>query len=91
MWIVEESQAELEFMRRIVKKAKRKVIKKKIIKRKEIMSDADFQAAVTAAVVAAIQGVIASSGYAATGVSGSYTYTPPVTATPPAETVSFSL
>ena len=54
------------------------------------MNDSDFQTGMTAALVAAAQAFVATSGYAATGFSGSYTYTPPVTATPPAETVTFS-
>lgn len=55
------------------------------------MNDQDFQTGMTAALVAAAQAYLASSGYAATVFSGSYTYTPPATATPPAETVQFSL
>ena len=55
------------------------------------MNDQDFQTGMTAALVAAAQAFLASSGYAATGFSGTYTYTPPVTSTPPAETVPFTL
>lgn len=85
MW--QELKAEWEFMKRIVKKVKSKVkqvYKKKIIKRKEnIMSDSDFQTGMTAAINAYYASL--NGGYVVTGLS--YTYTPPVTATPPAETV----
>jgi hypothetical protein len=53
------------------------------------MSDQEFQTGLVAALQQASQAYIASSGYAATGLSGTVTYTPPVTATPPAETVTF--
>lgn len=52
-------------------------------------TDAEFQAGLVAALQQAAQAYVASSGYAATGVTGTCTYTPPVTSTPPAETVSF--
>lgn len=86
MWLIDELKSEWEFMKKLATKVKR--IRK--IKERKIMNDSDFQAGMTAAVVAAAQSFIASSGYAATGFSGSYTYTPPVTSIPPAETVPFS-
>ena len=76
-------------MKQVAHRVKRKYVRK--IKERKTMSDADFQTGMTAAIVAAVQAFVASSGYAATGFTGSYTYTPPVTSTPPAETVSFSL
>lgn len=84
MWLLNELKAEWEFMKRIKKVVKRK---KKIIKRKENqMSDQDFQAGVTAAIVAYAASL--NGAYPVTGFS--YSYTPPVTATPPAETVAIS-
>lgn len=76
-------------MKRIATKIKKKVIKKetkKLIERK-IMNDLDFQAGVTAAIQAYVSSL--SGVYVVTDFS--YTYTPPVTATPPAETVPVSL
>ena len=52
-------------------------------RRKRKMSDSDFQAGVTAAIQAYYATL--SGAYPVTGFS--YSYTPPVTATPPAETV----
>ena len=78
MWLIEQLKSEWEFMKQLATKVKR--IRK--IKRKEIiMSDADFQTGMTAALVAARDAFLASSGYAATGFTGSYTYTPPATST----------
>ena len=82
MWLLEELKSELEFMKQVAHKVKRKYIRK--IKERKIMSDSDYQAGVTAAIVA----YQATVTYPVTGFS--YTYTPPVTATPPAETVSVS-
>lgn len=68
-------------------KAKRVYKRKKIkIKKGNIMSDADYQAGMTAAIVAyqaSLAGVYSVTGF-------SFTYTPPVTSTPPAETVAVS-
>lgn len=51
------------------------------------MNDSDFQAGTTAAIQAYFATL--NGAYLVTGFS--YTYTPPVTATPPAETVQVSL
>ena len=80
MWLINELKSEWEFMKKLATKVKRR---KKIIKRKDnIMSDSDYQAGMTAA----INAYQASVSYASTGFS--YTYTPPATSTPPAETVT---
>ena len=59
----------------------------KKIKERKYMQDSDFQAGVTSA----IQAYYASLGGSYVVTNFSYTYTPPVTATPPAETVAVSL
>ena len=83
MWLLEELKSELEFMKQVAIKVKKIVRRKKLIKRKDnIMSDSDYQAGMTAA----INAYQASVSYASTGFS--YTYTPPATSTPPAETVT---
>jgi hypothetical protein len=79
MWLLEELKSELEFMKQVAHKRIRKIKRKEII-----MSDSDYQAGVTAAIVA----YQATVTYPVTGFS--YIYTPPATATPPAETVSVS-
>ena len=78
MWLLERLKSELEFMKQVAHK--RKYIRK--IKERKIMSDSDYQAGMTAA----INAYQASVSYASTGFS--YTYTPPATSTPPAETVT---
>ena len=80
MWLLEELKSEIEFMKQVARKVKRKYIRK--IKERKIMSDSDYQAGMTAA----INAYQASVSYASTGFS--YTYTPPATSTPPAETVT---
>lgn len=82
MWLLNELKAEWEFMKRLIKKVKRPYRRKKLIERK-IMSDSDFQTGMTAAINAYYASL--NGAYVVTGLS--YTYTPPTTATPPAETV----
>ncbi len=55
------------------------------------MSDQDFQAGLPAAMQAAFEAYVASTGFVATLVVGGNTisYTPAPVATPPTETVSF--
>ena len=73
----QELKGEWEYMKRIVGKVKKKLVRKKLIKRKDnIMSDSDYQAGMTAA----INAYQASVSYASTGFS--YTYTPPVPTAP---------
>lgn len=56
------------------------------INERKCMTDADYQAGMTAAIVAYQASL--GGGYPTTGFS--FTYTPPVTSTPPAETVAVS-
>ena len=80
MWLFDELKSEIEFMTQIATKIKRA----RKIKRKDIiMSDAEYQAGMTAAIVA----YQASVSYPVQGFS--YTYTPG-SVTPPSETVSVS-
>ena len=74
MWLIHELKSELEFMKQVAHKVKRKYIRK--IKERKIMSDSDYQAGMTAA----INAFQATAGYASTGFS--YTYTPPVPTAP---------
>jgi hypothetical protein len=55
------------------------------------MSDSDFQAGLPAAMQAAFEAYVASTGFAATFVPGAnvINYVPAPTATPPTETVTF--
>ena len=55
------------------------------------MSDPDFQAGLPAAMQAAFEAYVTSTGFAATLVAGASTisYVPAPTATPPTETVTF--
>lgn len=77
-WIFTRIDAEIEFMKKIIKRKS-----KLLIKKGKIMSDSDYQAGMTAAIVAYQASL--SGAYPTTGFS--YSYTPPVTAVPPAETV----
>jgi hypothetical protein len=72
MWIINRLRQEFQF------------IKSLIINERKIMTDQEYQAGMTAAIVA----YQASVSYPVSGFS--YTYTPSVV-TPPAETVSVSL
>lgn len=75
MWILTELQAEIEFMKKLVKR------KPKLLKKKgKFMTDQEYQAGMTAAIVA----YQATVTYPVQGFS--YTYTPG-SVTPPAETV----
>ena len=60
-------------------------------RRKKKMSDSDFQAGLPAAMQAAFEAYVTSTGFAATLVAGASTisYVPAPTATPPTETVTF--
>jgi hypothetical protein len=89
-WLIEELKQEWETMKKVVKKLKRPY-RRKIIKERIIMTDAEFQAGLPAAMQAAFEAYVASSGFAATLVVGASTvgYTPAPSATPPTETVTF--
>jgi hypothetical protein len=79
MWLITELQAELEFMKRIIKKVIKR--KPKSLKKKGLsMTDAEYQAGMTAAIVA----YQATITFPVQGFSYSYT---PGSVTPPAETV----
>lgn len=91
MWLVTELKSEWEFMKKLATKLKKKIVRKKKLIERKIMSDSDFQAGLPAAMQAAFEAYVVSTGFSAILVAGSSTvsYVPAPSVTPPTETVTF--